>query len=92
MTFPDEPDWCRLTDHQSSVGRHFSEELRVGNRWRGGEAAAWLKRAGQGPTHLVVFAGHMASTSADLTLEEAAVFRDHLTRLLQVAGHEGVAN
>jgi hypothetical protein len=87
-TYDNEPPWCRLDEHHSTVGRHFSAEYRVGDRRRGGEAAAWLKRTGNGPTHLVVFAGHMTSTSADLSLEEAARHRDHLTYLLELAGHE----
>ena len=84
------PVWCRR-DPVSTIGRHVSDEVRVGARRNlgdRGEVSAWLVCTGHGPTMLAVNAAHMTGVTASLSLDAAVELRDGLTALLKAAGRE----
>jgi hypothetical protein len=89
---PAEPSWCVRTVHDdSSIGRHFSADVRAGERRDRGEVAARLMAMGAGPTWVDLSVAHMAYASVGISLADAAKLRDGLTALLELAGFEQAA-
>ncbi len=87
------PAWC-VQDQPSGIGRHVSDEIRVGRRRPGhlgdrGEVSARLTAAGDGPAWVSVNAAHMVGVTVDLDLEDARRLRDGLTRLLRQVADGG---
>jgi hypothetical protein len=52
-----------------------------------GQVAAWLTAADGGPVWVAVLAAHMASATVQISLADAVVLRDGLTRLIEAVGH-----
>lgn len=84
---PGHPGWCHQ-DSESTIGRHVSQAVRVGERRKTGEAAAWLAGMNGGPPRMNLSVAHMAWARIDLSLDDTARLRDGLTELLQAAGYE----
>ncbi len=73
--------------------RHRSLVVRVGARRPGrladrGEVSARLTATGLGPAWVTVNAAHMTGVTVDLSIADATVLRDGLSRLLRAAGSE----
>jgi hypothetical protein len=83
-----QPPWCTRPDHDQFPNLHRSAEIRVGpERHRGrGQVNVYLEAADGGPVWVAVNAAHMAWATVQISLADAVVLRDGLTRLIEAAG------